>query len=147
MLLQRPALRLIAAAALLVICAQSMLDSILGIWALNRFGFGPRTVGLLIFCVAVLAVLMQGGLVRVLVPRLGEPRARDDRHLRLRHRADDRRRRRRRCSGPCWDWRLCGMGVGAFTPSASALASKQSDGARPRRASWGRIRRAAAWRE
>ena len=40
--------------------------------AVHRFGFGPRTVGLLIFCVAVLAVLTQGALVRVLVPRLGE---------------------------------------------------------------------------
>ncbi len=72
MLLQRPALRQVAAAALLVTTAQSMLDSILGLWALDRFGFGPRTVGLLIFCGAVLAVLTQGGLVRVLVPRLGE---------------------------------------------------------------------------
>ncbi len=74
LLLERPALRLVAAAALLVTIAQSILDSILGLWALDKYGFGPRTVGLLIFCVAVLAVLTQGVLVRVLVPRLGEPR-------------------------------------------------------------------------
>ena len=72
LLFARPALRFVATAALLVTTAQSMLDSILGLWALDKFGFGPRTVGLLIFCVAVLAVLTQGGLVRVLVPRLGE---------------------------------------------------------------------------
>jgi MFS family permease len=125
LLLQRPMLRFIAVAALLVTCSQSMLDSILGIWALNKFGFGPRTVGLLIFCVAVLAVLMQGALVRVLVPRLGEPRLAMIGVLTF-------------VTGlilvsqapgimlTVVGLALCGVGVGAFTPSASALASKQS---------------------
>jgi len=71
LLIERPALRLVATAALLVTFSQAVLESILAIWALNKFGFGPRTVGLLMFSLACLAVLMQGGGVRVLVPRLG----------------------------------------------------------------------------
>jgi MFS transporter, DHA1 family, tetracycline resistance protein len=127
MLLQRPALRDVAAAALLVTTAQSMLDSILGLWALDRFGFGPRTVGLLIFCGAVLAVLTQGGLVRVLVPRLGECKLATVAIVTF-------------VTGllmvseapGVWvtvmGLALCGIGMGAFTPSNSALASKQSTG-------------------
>jgi DHA1 family tetracycline resistance protein-like MFS transporter len=127
MLLQRRALRQVAAAALLVTTAQSMLDSILGLWALDRFGFGPRTVGLLIFCGAVLAVLTQGGLVRLLVPRLGECKLAAiavvtfvtgllivcDAHG---------------VGVTVMGLALCGIGMGAFTPSNSALASKQSTG-------------------
>jgi DHA1 family tetracycline resistance protein-like MFS transporter len=125
LLLERPALRFIAGAALLVTVAQSMLDSILGLWALDRFGFGPRTVGLLLFCVAVLAVLTQGGLVRVLVPRLGEPRLATLGVLLfvtgLLIVAES--------SGigtVMVGLALCGVGVGAFTPSNSALASQQA---------------------
>jgi len=126
LLAERPSLRLIAGAALLVTCAQSMLDSILGLWALSQYGFGPRTVGLLIFCIALLAVLMQGALVRVLVPRLGEPKLAMLGVLGF-------------VAGllivsqasvvpvTMLGLALCGVGVGAFTPSASALASKQSD--------------------
>jgi DHA1 family tetracycline resistance protein-like MFS transporter len=125
LLLERPALRFIAGAALLVITAQSILDSILGIWALNKFGFGPRTVGLLLFCIASLAVLMQGGLVRILAPRLGEPRLAAIGVLTF-------------VTGllivslspslaaTVTGLALCGIGMGAFTPSNSALASKQS---------------------
>jgi MFS transporter, DHA1 family, tetracycline resistance protein len=127
MLLQRPALRQVAAAALLVTTAQSMLDSILGLWALDRFGFGPRTVGLLIFCGAVLAVLTQGGLVRVLVPRLGECKLATIAIVTF-------------VTGllivsdapgvgvTVLGLAVCGIGMGAFTPSNSALASKQSTG-------------------
>jgi DHA1 family tetracycline resistance protein-like MFS transporter len=125
LLQQRPALRFIAAAALLVTIAQSMLDSIVGLWALNKYGFGPRTVGLLIFCVAVLAVLTQGVLVRLLVPRLGEARLATIGVLTF-------------VTGllivseapgvelTIAGLALCGIGSGAFTPSNSALASKQA---------------------
>ncbi|MBV8805993.1 MAG: MFS transporter [Sinobacteraceae bacterium] len=125
LLLERPALRFIAGAALLVTIAQSMLDSILGLWALGKYGFGPRTVGLLIFCIAVLAVLTQGALVRVLVPRLGETKLATLGVLLF-------------VTGllivsetsgigfTVAGLALCGMGVGAFTPSNSALASKQA---------------------
>jgi DHA1 family tetracycline resistance protein-like MFS transporter len=125
LLLERPALRLIAAAALLVITAQSILDSILGLWALDKYGFGPRTVGLLLFCVATLAVLTQGVLVRLAVPRLGEAKLAIIGVLTfvigLLIASE----------GPSVGFTvlglaLCGMGVGAFTPSNSALASKQS---------------------
>jgi DHA1 family tetracycline resistance protein-like MFS transporter len=119
-------LRFIAGAALLVTIAQSMLDSILGLWALNKFGYGPRTVGLLLFCIASLAVLTQGGLVRILVPRLGEAKLATIGVLTF-------------VTGllivaqspevalTVTGLALCGIGVGAFTPSNSALASKQSD--------------------
>ncbi len=40
----------------------------------KRFNAGPRTVGIALFGVAAVTVFMQGGLVRVLAPRLGEPR-------------------------------------------------------------------------
>jgi MFS family permease len=125
LLLERPTLRFIAGAALLVTIAQSILDSILGLWALGKYGFGPRTVGLLLFCVAVLAVLTQGVLVRVLVPRLGEPKLATIGVLTF-------------VAGllivseassvglTVAGLALCGMGVGAFAPSNSALASKQA---------------------
>ena len=126
LLLERSSLRFIAGAALLVTCSQSILESIFAIWALNKFGFGPRTVGLLMFCLASLAVLMQGGVVRVLVPRLGEPKLATIGVLTY-------------VAGlitvaqaPSLAFTviglaLCGIGVGAFNPSASALASKQSE--------------------
>jgi MFS transporter, DHA1 family, tetracycline resistance protein len=125
LLIERPSLRFIAGAALLVTCSQSILESIFAIWALNKFGFGPRTVGLLLFCFASLAVVTQGGLVRVLVPRLGEPRLATLGifayvvGLVLVGEA------------PGWvatafGLALCGIGTGSFSPSASALASRQS---------------------
>jgi MFS transporter, DHA1 family, tetracycline resistance protein len=126
LLLERPSLRFIAGAALLVTCSQSILESIFAIWALDKFGFGPRTVGLLMCCLASLAVLMQGGIVRVLAPRLGEPKLAAIGVLAY-------------VAGlitvaqapslavTVGGLALCGIGVGAFNPSASALASKQSD--------------------
>lgn len=126
LLLDRPALRSIATAALLVTFSQAILESIFAIWALNKFGFGPRTVGLLMFCLACLAVLMQGGGVRVLVPRLGEAKlatlgvfayvvglitVAESPALAV--------------TG--LGLALCGIGIGSFNPSASSLASKQAD--------------------
>jgi len=127
LLTERPALRYVAIAALLVTTAQSILDSILGLWALDKFGLGPRTVGLLIFCGAVLAVLTQGGLVRVLVPRLGECKLATIAvvtfvsGLLIVSEAPD-------VGVTVMGLALCGIGMGAFTPSNSALASKQSTG-------------------
>ncbi|HVO47465.1 MAG TPA: MFS transporter [Steroidobacteraceae bacterium] len=126
LLLQRPALRFIATASLLVTSAQSMLDSILGIWALNRYGFGPRTVGLLIFAIASLAVLMQGALVRILVPKLGEPKLA---MLGIAAFVIGLLAVGEASIVPITvaGLALCGVGLGAFNPSNSALASKQSD--------------------
>ena len=127
LLRQRPALARLAASTLAVTYSQAILESIFAIWALHRYGFGPRTVGFLLFGVALPALLMQGGVVRMLVPRLGEARL------------------------AMWGVLLyvaglvmlsvapvlgvtiagqflCGTGLGAYNPSAFALASKQSRG-------------------
>jgi MFS family permease len=127
LLAARKALALLAAATLIVTYSQSILESIFAIWALHRYGYGPRVVGFLLFAVALPALLMQGGLVRVLVPRLGEGRLAS-------------------CGvvayvagllflggasalgGTVSGLLLCGIGLGAYNPSASALASKQSRG-------------------
>ena len=127
LLRERPVLALLAAATLLVTYSQSILESIFAIFALHRFGFGPRPVGFLLFAVALPALVMQGGVVRVLAPRLGEARL--------------------ACSGALGyvaglvllglapdlalttgGLLLCGVGLGAYNPSAFALASKQSHG-------------------
>jgi MFS transporter, DHA1 family, tetracycline resistance protein len=123
----RPTLALLSAATLVVTYSQSILESIFAIWALHKYGFGPRSVGLLLFGVALPALLMQGGVVRVLAPRLGEVR------LAI-------------CGVVLYvaglvtlgaagglvptvlALVLCGIGLGAYNPSAFALASKQSHG-------------------
>ena len=125
LLIERPGLRFIATAALLVTFSQAIMESIFAIWALNRFGFGPRTVGLLMFCLACLAVLMQGGGVRVLVPRLGEARLAKlgvfvfVAGLITVAQAPG-------LGITALGLALCGAGVGSFNPSASSLASKQA---------------------
>jgi MFS transporter, DHA1 family, tetracycline resistance protein len=121
----RPQLARLAGATLLVTYSQSILESIFAIWALHRFGLGPRAVGFLLFGIALPALLVQGGGVRLLVPRFGE--------------------RRLAAAGVlCYvaglllvggspgvpqtvaGLLLCGIGLGAYNPSASALASQQS---------------------
>jgi MFS family permease len=67
-----PALRALALGNLLVTFSQSTLDSSFAIWAMNRYGLGPRSVGLALFALAIVAVLVQGGLMRALAPRFGE---------------------------------------------------------------------------
>ncbi len=128
LLRERAALRSIAAAALLVVCSYGILESIFVIWAFHRFGVGPRTVGLALFGVSLLTVLMQGGVVRALVPRLGEAMLGGAGALAyalglLLVAAAGR-------SVPLVGagLALAGIGMGAFTPCASALASKQSRG-------------------
>jgi len=125
LLRERPKLRFIVSGAFLVTCSQAILESIFAIWALNKFGFGPRTVGLVIFCLAIVSVSMQGGFVRLLVPWLGEIRlaiiailayvtglllVAYSSHLPL------------ALAGLAF----CGVGSGLFNPSASALASRQA---------------------
>jgi len=123
----REALALLAAATLIVTYSQSILESIFAIWALHRYGFGPRAVGFLLFAVALPALLMQGGLVRVLVPRLGEGRLASlgvfayVAGLVLLANASA-------LAVTVGGLLLCGVGLGAYNPSASALASKQSRG-------------------
>jgi DHA1 family tetracycline resistance protein-like MFS transporter len=128
LLRQRPRLLLLASAALLVTTAQGILESIFALWALNRFGAGPRTVGFALFGAALVAVVMQGGLVRVLVPRIGE-RALAQAGiasyvvgLLLVALAGDS------LMAAALGLLFCGAGMGAFSPSVSALASRQSHG-------------------
>jgi MFS family permease len=120
-----PGLRLLALATLLVTFSQSTLESIFAIWAMDRYHVGPRTVGLTLFVLAVVAVAAQGGLVRALAPRLGEHR------LALAGIAGY-------VSGLATvayahglplviiGLMLCGLGAGLFNPSGSALASHQA---------------------
>ncbi len=128
LLRQRPRLLFIASAALLVTTSQGILESIFALWALDRFGAGPRTVAYALFGAAVVAVAMQGGGVRVLVPRLGERRLAQAGIASY-------------VVGLLWvvvashslmaaavGLLFCGAGMGAFSPSASALASRQSHG-------------------
>ena len=69
-----PSLRWLALATLLVTFSQSTLESIFAIWAMDRYRVGPMTVGLTLFVLAIVAVGVQGGLVRRLAPRFGEQR-------------------------------------------------------------------------
>jgi predicted MFS family arabinose efflux permease len=93
---------------------------------LNKFGFGPRTVGLLMFSLACLAVLMQGGGVRVLVPRLGEAKlAIIGVFAYVAGLVTVAGAPSLAITG--LGLALCGIGVGSFNPSASSLASKQAD--------------------
>jgi MFS transporter, DHA1 family, tetracycline resistance protein len=127
LLSERPGLARLAGATLAVTYSQAILESIFALWALKRYGYGPRTVGFLLFGVALPALIMQGGLVRMLAPRLGEARL------------------------AMWGvlvyvtglvivgqgasvdvtiagLLLCGAGLGAYNPCAFALASQQSQG-------------------
>jgi DHA1 family tetracycline resistance protein-like MFS transporter len=121
-----PALRALALGNLLVIFSQSTLDSSFAIWAMNRYGLGPRSVGLAIFALAIVAVLVQGGLMRVLAPRFGEHRLALAGVLgyflgltgvALAHDLP---------------WVIaalvvCGFGAGLYNPTASALASREAN--------------------
>jgi DHA1 family tetracycline resistance protein-like MFS transporter len=125
LLLARPALRAIAGASFLVTCSQSTFESIFAIWALHKFGFGPRTVGLVLFGLALLAVGVQGGLVRVLVPRIGEMRLAIGGVALyvcgLSTLAISSGLTLAMAGLAC-----CAVGGGAFIPCASAIASKQA---------------------
>ncbi|HEX4025227.1 MAG TPA: MFS transporter [Steroidobacteraceae bacterium] len=120
-----PGLRLLALATLLVTFSQSTLESIFAIWAMDRYHVGPLTVGMTLFVLAIVAVGVQGGLMRKLVPRYGEHRLALTGIL-------------------CYVLGLatvayggalslvivglvfCGLGAGLFSPSGAALASHQA---------------------
>jgi DHA1 family tetracycline resistance protein-like MFS transporter len=124
-LAQRPALRWLVLAGLLVTFSQAALEAVFALWALARFGLGPRSIGYLLFALALVAVAMQGGLVRRLAPRWGLQR------LALISIA---------CyviglvwvgvspslATACVGLALCGVGSGLFSPAGSALASHQA---------------------
>ena len=126
LLAQLPRLRAIMIAATLVISAQAILESISALWAYKRFGFGPRDAGLLLLGLAMVAVIVQGGLVRVLVPKFGEQR------LAIFGASAYVIGLLVVALAPGFPLAVlglltCGAGVGAYQPAASSLASRQSD--------------------
>lgn len=127
LLRERPALARLASATLVVTYSRAIMESIFALWALGRFGAGPRTVGLLLFAAALPALLMQGGAVRVLAPRLGEARLATwgvltfVAGLLLVSAAGS-------LGMTLGGLLLCGTRLGAYTPAALALASQQSRG-------------------
>ena len=128
LLRQRPRLMFIASAALLVTTSQGILESIFALWALNRFGAGPRTVGFALFGAALVAVVMQGGLVRILAPRFGERRLAQSGILFYVIGLLFVGLAGNSLMAAAVGLLFCGAGMGAFSPSASALASRQSHG-------------------
>lgn len=121
----RPALGLLAASTLVVTYSQAVLESIFAIWALHRYGFGPRTVGFLLMGVAIPALLMQGGVVRMLAPRIGEARLATWGVL-VYVAGLVTLALAPVLAGSVCGLVLCGLGLGAYNPSGSALASRQS---------------------
>jgi len=120
-----PALRWLTLGTLLVTFSQSTLESIFAIWAMDRYHVGPRTVGLALFALAIVAVGTQGGFMRTLAPRFGETRLAIAGILFL-------------ASGVVslafgaalpiviLGLMACGLGVGLFGPSSAALASREA---------------------
>ncbi|HEV2285425.1 MAG TPA: MFS transporter [Steroidobacteraceae bacterium] len=127
LLRERLPLAFIAGATLLVTYSQSILESIFAIWALHRYGLGPRAVGMLLFTVALPALVMQGGLVRVLAPRCGEARLAAAGAL-VYVAGLTQLALAPTLAGTVAGLVLCGLGLGAYNPSASALASRQARG-------------------
>ncbi|MFT3904712.1 MAG: MFS transporter [Steroidobacteraceae bacterium] len=120
-----PALRLIALAALLVTFSQSTLESIFALWAMKRFSVGPAMIGYSMFMLAIVAVLMQGVLVRRLAPRYGEHR------LALLAIVSYAAGLLVVAFSPALPGvivglMLVGLGAGAFNPSGSTLASREA---------------------
>jgi MFS transporter, DHA1 family, tetracycline resistance protein len=128
LLRQRPRLLFIASAALLVTTAQGILEATFALWALSRFGAGPRTVAFALFGAALVAVVMQGGLVRLLVPRLGERRLAQLGILSYIVGLLLVGLAGKSLLAAALGLLFCGAGMGAFSPSASSLASRQSHG-------------------
>jgi len=125
LLRQLPALRWLTLAALLVTFAVSTLESIFAIWAMDRYQVGPRTVGMALFALAIVAVGIQGGLMRRLAPRYGETRLAMAGIVFLAGGLA--------CVGfgaalplVIIGMMACGVGTGLFNPSALALASREA---------------------
>jgi MFS transporter, DHA1 family, tetracycline resistance protein len=120
-----PGLRWIALATLLVTFSTSTLESIFAIWAMNRYHVGPFTVGMALFVIAIVAVGVQGGLMRRLAPRFGERKLASAGILSL-------------VAGlvavalggaipiVVLGLVLCGLGAGLYNPNGSAMASHEA---------------------
>lgn len=70
----RPGLLPLVAAALMFYVAMSTMESIFSLWANDRFGYGPRSIGVVFFVMGGIQALVQGALVGRLSRRFGETR-------------------------------------------------------------------------
>lgn len=126
LVLHRPVLGQLVLAALLITIAHAMLESIIALWALDRFGFGPRQVGWLLLLMGGVLVIMQGGVVGQLTRRFGEKCVAIGgllcylAGLALIAQAAS-------LAVAVAGGVLCGLGAGAYTPTLSSMVSKQAD--------------------
>lgn len=65
----------LAAALFLLNISQFMLHATWALYTEHRYGWSQLLIGLSLFTVGVTAAIVQGGLARKLIPKLGEPRA------------------------------------------------------------------------
>ncbi len=70
--LKRPGLRPLLLGVLLISIPMAGLQTNLGVYAKDVIGWGPVQVGLLLFGVGIVDIVVQGGLLRFLLPRIGE---------------------------------------------------------------------------
>jgi DHA1 family tetracycline resistance protein-like MFS transporter len=70
--LARPDLRPLLLGVLFLSIPMAGLQTNLGVFAKDTVGWGPTQVGILLFCVGISDILVQGGLLRILLPRIGE---------------------------------------------------------------------------
>jgi len=124
-LASRPVLFKLTLATLLFTIAHAMLESILALWALDRFGFGPRQVGLLFLLIGGVLVVMQGGVVGRLTRRF------EERHIAVTGLAVYMTGLATLALADSVAFAVlgglcCGIGFGAYNPCMSSLASKQA---------------------
>lgn len=65
----------LAIAVFLTYLGQTMLQSIWALYTGYRYSWTPKQIGMSLAFVGVLAAIVQGGLARKLIPKLGEPRS------------------------------------------------------------------------
>lgn len=121
--LERPALAMLIAATLLFTTAHAMLESIIALWALDKFGFGPRQVGLMLLLMGGMLVIMQGAVIGRVTPHFGEKRVAAAGVIAylagLALLAFTASLAWTVVGGAC-----CAIGAGAYSPSISSLVSK-----------------------
>jgi len=70
--LKRPALRPLLLGVLILSIPMAGFQTNVSVFAKDTLAWGPSQVGLLLFGVGVLDIIVQGGLLRILLPRIGE---------------------------------------------------------------------------
>lgn len=70
-----PAVLVLMSAIFLMLLGHSVYPAIWAYYTDFKFGWGPREIGLSLMAVGLSSAIVQGGLTRILVPRLGEWRA------------------------------------------------------------------------